>query len=157
MKIQIKSIFGKILIEGDFDGIKQAVLEHLKSGADLRGAYLCGANLRGANLRDANLCGADLRDANLWDANLCGADLRDVKIKSIKVFSGLYRYTIYSILAIDGKRYVKMGCLFKSLEDWDKVGILDSNLRGFPNDGSRKSIERKEAFDFAVNAAKNLE
>ncbi|WP_149022651.1 pentapeptide repeat-containing protein, partial [Salmonella enterica] len=40
------------------------------SRADLRGANLCGANLR-----DADLCGADLRGANLCGANLRDADL----------------------------------------------------------------------------------
>ena len=44
-------------------------------GADLSGAYLCGADLRGADLRDAYLGGADLRGANLRDADLHGADL----------------------------------------------------------------------------------
>ncbi|MVP11752.1 pentapeptide repeat-containing protein [Salmonella enterica subsp. enterica serovar Bovismorbificans] len=53
--------------------------------ADLRDAYLCGANLRDADLRDANLYGAnlrdaDLRDANLYGANLYGADLRDANL-----------------------------------------------------------------------------
>ncbi|MBX9496093.1 pentapeptide repeat-containing protein [Yersinia enterocolitica] len=56
------------------------------SRADLRGANLCGANLRGADLRDADLCGADLRGANLRDAdlcgaNLCGADLRGADLR----------------------------------------------------------------------------
>ena len=46
------------------------------SGADLRGADLCGANLRVANLRGADLCGANLRVANLSEADLCGANLR---------------------------------------------------------------------------------
>ena len=49
--------------------------------ANLRGADLCGADLREANLRGADLYGADLREANLrgadlYRANLCGADLR---------------------------------------------------------------------------------
>jgi len=56
-----------------------------------------------------------------------------------------------------GKRFVKMGCLFKSLEEWEKVGILESNTIEFPNDGSRKSQERAEAFEFAKNAALKLE
>ncbi len=52
--------------------------------ADLRGAFLCGADLRDADLRDAdlrgaNLCDADLRDADLRGANLCDADLRGAK------------------------------------------------------------------------------
>ena len=50
-------------------------------GADLRGAYLLGANLSGADLRyadlsDANLIGANLRGADLHRANLIGANLR---------------------------------------------------------------------------------
>jgi len=50
-----------------------------------------------------------------------------------------------------------MGCLFKSLEEWDKVGILKSNESEFPDDGSRKSQERAEAFEFAKNEALKLE
>ncbi|EGH9753593.1 pentapeptide repeat-containing protein [Salmonella enterica] len=46
------------------------------SRADLRGADLCGADLRGANLRGADLCGANLRGADLCGADLCGANLR---------------------------------------------------------------------------------
>lgn len=49
--------------------------------ANLRGAYLVGANLRGANLRgaclvEADLGRSDLRGACLVGANLRGADLR---------------------------------------------------------------------------------
>jgi len=42
-----------------------------------------------------------------------------------------------------------MGCLFKSLEDWDKIGIRNSNLSEFPDDGSERSEERAAAFEFA--------
>ena len=44
--------------------------------ANLRGAYLRGADLIEANLRGANLGGANLRDADLTGANLRGANLR---------------------------------------------------------------------------------
>ena len=55
--------------------------------ADLRWAYLEGANLRGANLRGASLWGADLRGVNLQGAdlrgvNLQGADLQDADLWS---------------------------------------------------------------------------
>lgn len=43
--------------------------------ADLKRAYLFGANLHEAYLRHANLCGADIRYANLCGADLRGADL----------------------------------------------------------------------------------
>ncbi len=56
--------------------IATAIVEAVKTGADLRGADLHGADLRGADLRGANLHGADLADADLRGANLHGADLR---------------------------------------------------------------------------------
>ena len=73
--------------------------------ADLRGAYLCdadlcGADLRGADLRDAYLCdadlrGADLRDADLRDAYLCGADLRGADLRDAKNIDSMI-WSIYT-------------------------------------------------------------
>ena len=150
-------------------------------GADLRSADLCGANLRGADLRDADLRCADLRGADLRDAelrcadlrdvnlyganlystslrnvNLYGANLRDGKIDAIRTYTGLYDYIVYSVLFQDGSRWVKMGCLFYSLEDWDKVGIESSNVSEFPNDDSKRSANRIRAFEFAKNSALRL-
>ena len=75
MKIEIKSVFGKILFEGDFKSLADAVISAVKSRASLS----C-ANLSGADLSDANLSGADLYDANLSCANLSGADLYDANL-----------------------------------------------------------------------------
>lgn len=47
------------------------------AGADLRGADLGAAFLSEANLRCADLSGSNLTRADLSEANLCGADLRD--------------------------------------------------------------------------------
>jgi hypothetical protein len=52
----------KVLFEGDYASLFDAVVDAAKNRANLCGAYL----------RGANLCGADLGDANLRDANLCG-------------------------------------------------------------------------------------
>jgi len=137
-------------------------------GADLRGADLRGADLRGADLRFADLSeavlrgadlrGADLRCAVLSEAVLRGADLRgavllDGKIRTLRVFTGLYRYEVWAILFEDGSRWVRMGCLWKSLEDWEKVGIRNSNPSEFPNDESEACEERARAFEFAKDAA----
>ena len=69
-KIEIKSIFGKLLFEFEKEGnsIKETLME-----ANLQGAHLQGDNLQGANLQGANLVGANLRGANLVGANLEGS------------------------------------------------------------------------------------
>jgi len=137
--------------------------------ADLRGADLRGANLRGADLYDADLLGADLRGADLRGASLRGASLRgadlrgadlrgaslrgELKAEKMRVFDGLYTYQVWAVLAQDGTRYVRMGCLFHSLDDWDKIGIRKSNESEFPDDGSEKCEERVAAFEFAKAAA----
>jgi uncharacterized protein YjbI with pentapeptide repeats len=119
------------------------------SRADLSGADLSGADLRGAVLRDAVLSGAVLSGAILRDADLRGAVLRGVKIKSLRVYTGLYFYEIWSCVSIDNVPYIRMGCLYKTVEEWDRITIRSSNLSEFPNNGSEKSEERVRAFEFA--------
>ena len=84
VKIQIKSVFGKVLFEYEKENntikvtAEKAAAEGADLyGADLSGAYLYGANLGGAYLRDAYLGGANLYGADLSGANLGGAYLRD--------------------------------------------------------------------------------
>ena len=92
----------------------------------------------------ANLIRANLRGANLSDANLCMK-----KIAQLRVFSGLYAYVVCAILFEDGTRMVRMGCLWKTLEEWEKIGIRQSNLSEFPDDGSERCEQRVAAFEFA--------
>ena len=78
MKITIKAQFGdKILFEGEYESVKQAIVKAVSDDADLSGANLSGAYLSDAYLRGADLRGADLRGADLSDADLSGADLSD--------------------------------------------------------------------------------
>lgn len=61
MAIQIKHrLTDAILCSFEVETLRDAVIEAVKNGTDLRGADLHGANLRYANLRGANLYGADL-------------------------------------------------------------------------------------------------
>ena len=136
------------------------------SGADLSGAYLSGAYLRGADLRGADLSGAYLSGAYLSGAYLNGADLSGAylsgaylsgaKIETMRVFTGLYEYVVWAVLFEDGSRWVRMGCLFKSLEGWEKIGIRKSNVSEYPDDGSDRSEERALAFEFAKAAAMRM-
>ena len=115
--------------------------------ANLGGAYLVRANLRGAYLDGANLDGAYLERAYLGGANL---------ILSLEVFSSLYRYTCWAFVTTEGVPWVRMGCLWKSVEEWDSVGIRNSNPKEFPNDGSQASDRRARAFEFTKAVALDL-
>jgi hypothetical protein len=124
------------------------------SGADLRDAYLSGADLRGANLRGANLSGANLRGANLSGADLSGANLSGKKILSLRsFFSSLYPYQVWAVLYEDGSQAVRMGCLSKTLHEWENYPILKSNVEEFPDDGSERSLDRAAMFELAKAAA----
>ena len=178
MKISILHRWSNACLwEGDVEdsgstsvNLGRAIRTALGTGANLVGANLVGANLRGANLEDANLRGANLVDANLRGANLVGANLEDanlvdanlvgggvpLKAKAVKIFAGLYKYQSWAILAEDGTPWVRMGCLWKTVEDWDRIGIRASNPGEFPDDGTERCEERVRAFEFTRTAALRL-
>lgn len=63
---------GNIVFQSSKSTMKGAVVEAVKSEANLSGANLYGANLYGANLRRADLYGANLRGAEFQDAKFYG-------------------------------------------------------------------------------------
>ena len=101
IKIQIKSIFGKVLFEYEKENntIKETVEKAIKENADLSYADLSSADLSSANLRSANLRSADLRSADLSSANLSSADLSsanlDKRYISISCIGSAKRMTTY--------------------------------------------------------------
>ena len=150
--MDIKNIYDTVIYTSPTTTMKDTVIEAVSKGANLSGANLRDADLRGANLRDANLSGADLRDANLSGADLSGAYDNKKKIAAMRVFTGLYAYQVWAVLFEDGSRWVRMGCLWKSLDEWGAIGIRKSNLSEFPDNGSDKSEDRVLAFEFAKAA-----
>ena len=116
------------------------------------------ANLHGANLYGAYLRGADLYEANLYEADLRGADLDGIsRVEKMMVFSGLYDYVVYAVLKQDGTRWIRMGCLWKTIEDWECIGIHNTNPSQFPIDGTFKSEQRLRAYQFAKATVLALE
>jgi len=83
-KIQINSVFGKLLFEFEKEDntIKKTLVEAIRQRADLRSADLRSADLRSANLRSANLRSANLGSADLSSADLGSADLRSADLRS---------------------------------------------------------------------------
>ena len=94
------------------------------------------------------LQGADLRGANLRGADLWGADNKKMKIAAISILTGLYAYQCWAVVSDDGTAWVRMGCLWKSVEEWDALGIRNSNPGEFPDDGSEQCEQRVRAFEF---------
>ena len=134
------------------------------SYADLFSADLSHAKLSSAKLSYADLSHAKLSYANLSSANLSYAYLSYAKLKGALIdgkpiinlrqisYSG-YAYGVQAVLFEDGSRWVRMGCLWKSLAEWEEIGIRSSNPSEFPDDGSVASEERVAAFEFAKAAA----
>jgi hypothetical protein len=111
IKIQIKSVLGKILFEYEKESntIKETLHKAVKEGADLGGAYLGGADLGGAYLGGADLRGADLGGADLRGADLGGADLP------------IFCKWDHSV--VDDK--IKIGCKIHSVSEWDEFFASD--------------------------------
>jgi uncharacterized protein YjbI with pentapeptide repeats len=109
--------------------LREALIEGLSKGANLRVADLQGADLQGAYLQDANLRGADLQGAYLQDANLQDADLQGaygiIKIES------QYKYSSYGYKC-NGKLRVRLGCFDRTIEEWDSN--FWNNEKEFPQD-----------------------
>ena len=131
--MELKSIRGAVLFALDTaKTIAELVVAAVKMNQSLQGAYLRGAYLRGAELR--------------------GAEGKKKPIRDIRIFSGLYLYEVWAVLFEDGTRSIRMGCFWKSLAEWKKIGIRNSNPSEFPNDASPKCEDRAAAFNFAKAA-----
>lgn len=126
--MDIKNIHGAVIYHSGFSTLQEVFDEAIKNNADLRGAFL-----RRIDIKNCKVSGGTVSDC--------------------KGYSGLYRYNVWAVLFADGSRWIRMGCRFKSLEEWEKIGIRNSNLSEFPDDGSDASEERVAAFEFAKAAA----
>jgi len=128
--------------------LRNAILSNANlSWVNLSDACLSYANFSGANFSGADLSYADLSNANLSGANLSGAKINDVVIKNIRVFTYLYKYQVWAIIAEDDSEWVRMGCFFRKREDWEND--FWNNDNEFPNDNSEDSNMRLAAFQFA--------
>ena len=96
IKIQIKSVFGKVLfeLEKENNTIKETLEQAVKENA---------------NLENANLINANLEDANLRNANLYNAKNKENAI--LPIFCK-WSYGIKGDLIV-------IGCKQKTIEEWD--------------------------------------
>ena len=133
-------------------------LNEVGRGGDFWGGNFLGGDFRGGNFRGGNFLGGDFLGGDFWGGNFWGGNFLGGSVKGnaalkLRAHIGLYPYQVTAALLADGSRWVQMGCLWKSLEDWEKIGIRKSNESEFPDDGSEKCEERVAAFEFAKAAA----
>ena len=123
--MDILNTLGTVMFTSAATILKDAVIEAVSKRADLYGADLRGADLRGANGESK-------------------------KAYAVRVYSSsLYPYIVMAVLFEDGERMVKMGCLEKTLAEWERVGIRKSNEGEFPDDGSEYCEDRVGLFNLA--------
>ena len=152
IKIQIKSIFGKLLFEYEKENntIKETLLEAIKSDANLRYANLSDANLSYADLRYANLSGANLSGANLSGANLSGAnlsyaDLSDANLSGANLSGANLSGANLSYADLSDADLSDTDLSGANLSDAD---LSDKNIISITRIGSRKSMT---TYDFDNN------
>ena len=148
--MELKNIYGTVVFALE----SATTIAELVTAARSAHADLSSAKLSYADLSSADLSSADLSSAKLFYAKLRGALIDGKPIINLRQisYSG-YAYGVQAVLFEDGSRWVRMGCLWKSLAEWEEIGIRSSNPSEFPDDGSVASEERVAAFEFAKAAA----
>ena len=86
--------------------------------------------------------------ADLSGANLSGAKLSGAKISKTAVFTGLYAYIVMPVIADDGTEYIRMGCYFREVSEWESD--FWNNPSEFPNNGDIPSKLRWMAYQYAL-------
>ena len=140
IKIEIKSVFGKVLfaLEKENNTIKDTLEEAVRNNANLEYANLKNASLRNANLENAYLYNANLEYANLIDANLKNANLKNANLKNANLKNAnLYNANLEYANLIDANLetailpifckwsygikgdLIIIGCKQKTIEEWD--------------------------------------
>jgi hypothetical protein len=115
--------------------------------ADFSRADFSEAVLRGAVLRGADFRGAVLRGADFSRAKYLSHDGKEKIIKLATGWSNLYKYWVFAVQFEDNTQRIRMGCHYRSVEDWDSD--FWNNQNEFPNDNSEESLMRLNAYNFA--------
>ena len=115
--VNAETLRGADLTDADLRGaylIGANLSEAYLDGADLRGAYLTGANLRGAYLDEAELRGAYLTGADLTEATMGEDKLSHLLARATRLDG--YEFFLFALQ--DGSTKIKAGCCWMTLADY---------------------------------------
>ena len=161
MKIQITSILGSLLFEGDFSSVADAVKAAAKSYVDLRYADLSSvdlsfAKLSSADLSSANLSSADLRYADLSYADLRFADLRSADFRYADLSSADLSSVDLSYAKLSSAKlsYAKLSSADLSSAKLSSANLSSADLRSA--DLSSADLRSAKNADFAIAVTRIL-
>jgi hypothetical protein len=151
MKIEITNRYTEEVIyshECEGNTIKKTVEKAVKVNANLRNADLRNADLWKADLRNADLENANLWNANIGKANLRNADLRNANLENAKLWNAKNKdeavnvpmYCTWSHGITNGN-LIHIGCVNRTIEDWDKFFDSDEEIETPRNTPEFKQIQ----------------
>jgi hypothetical protein len=123
------------------------------SGGTVSHCTVSDCKVSGCTVSSGTVSGGTVSGGTVSQCTVSLGEILNKPVSQIKGYAGLYAFNVWSVLMADGSRWVRMGCLFKSLEEWEKIGIRNSNPSSFPDDRSDRSEDRVAAFEFAKAAA----
>jgi len=155
MKIQLKTIFGKIIFESEKENnsIPEAVKDYIKqelekgnsytnlSYADLSYADLSYTDLSSADLSYTNLRSADLSSANLSYADLSYTNLRSADLSSANLSSAKLDKKYISVSCIGSSKRMTTYC-FEDDIVW--CGCFKGTLNDFENEVNKTHKNNKQ-------------
>jgi hypothetical protein len=102
MKIQIKSVSGKILFTCNAKSLRDAVITAVRAGVDLSGVSLFSKNLPRICVFSADLSGIDLSGVKLHHADLFGVNLPNANLSNAELSCAKLSYAILSDANLSG-------------------------------------------------------
>jgi hypothetical protein len=125
MKIQIKSVSGKILFTCNAKSLRDAVVTAVKAKVNLSGVSLFGKNLPRISMFSADLSGVDLSSAKLSYADLFGVNLFNANLSNADLSCANLSYADLSNANLSGANLSWADLSYATLSD---VNLSYANL-----------------------------
>ena len=136
--IEIKNRWtGKVIYTSQKETLREAVIEAVKSGANLSGANLRDADLSGSDLSYANLSGSNLSASDLSGSDLRRADLSDADLRYAEKIPMFCKWTH----GITNDHLIHIGCEKRTIEEWDSFFASDKVISTERNTPEFKQIQ----------------
>lgn len=124
------------------------------SGCNLKDTFFHNTLLSDVKLTGATLINTYFNTSNLSKTDLTGAKLKTQEgeiftVKKWKYYHNAYKYSAAGFISEDNLAFIRLGCFLRSVEDWEED--FWNNEYEFPDDGSKESLKRLNAYKKCLN------